>query len=107
MLGLWIVGFCLLLNIFPSNVYEWLKINSPLVSGWCNTIKNDFTVVQSVALYLLFGSGMLLIWLTSFQYSFISIEKIRRHILWINIPLYAIGFSCFSISLILLFVNLL
>lgn len=104
---IWLLGFCLLLNLFPSSAYEWLRINLPMVSDWCNTIKNGFTNIQTIAFYVLLGSGLLLIILFGIQYPLIKIKAIRKYMLWLIIPLYSIGFSGTAISLILLFINLL
>lgn len=104
---IWILSFSLLLNLFPASVYEWLKTNLSLVNDWCNHIKNDFTNVQMIGFYLLLGCGLLLMVLFGSQYPLIKIEAIRRHILWISIPLYSIGFSGTIIGLILIFINLL
>lgn len=102
----WILGFCLLLNLLPATVYEWLQTNLSAVNDLCNTIKN-FTNVQSIAFYILLGSGLLLIILFGMQYPLSRIASFRRMRPFFTIPLYSIGFAGLIVSLVLLFVNLL
>lgn len=104
--GIWLVFVLFFFNVFPSSIYLDVQNNFSWLYSWHQTITTQFNNIQSIGFYVLVGASILFILGVGFQYPLLKVNKLRRLVLWINIPLFSIALSGIVVSLILMLITL-